>query len=370
MKSYNHLMEKYLSDENYYLSLHEATQSKSKHKRKNKKLKYLREHADEYKEYFLKEAESFVNDTHVPKEINDGIEKKKRIIICPTIREQVIHHMIANVLKPIFMKGMYEHSYGSIPGRGILNGKNRKVKSGQKTVEKWVRNGGKDVKYCVKLDIKKFFDSIPHDVLKKKFATIIHDEQFLNVLYELIDVTDRGVPIGFYTSQWIANWYLTGLDHYIKEVLGVKHYIRLMDDMVIFGKSKKKLHCVKREIEKYLSELNLCIKENWQVFLFDYKKKKGDRRGRFLDYMGLRFYRNRTTLRKSIMLKITRKANRVSRKERKTIYDCRQICSYMSWLKKTDSYGIYRDRIKPCVSERYLKHRISSWQKKKNLIAA
>ena len=85
-----------------------------------------------------------------------------------------------------------------------------------KLIKKWIKHDTKNVKYCLKMDIRKFFDSIPHDIIKAKLAFLIHDKKFLNLLYEIIDVVYNGLPLGFYTSQWFANWYLQDLDHYIK----------------------------------------------------------------------------------------------------------------------------------------------------------
>lgn len=361
MKSYNHLMEQYLSEDNYFLAVQNACRRKGGKKRKQRKIKYIKEHAEELKEYYIEEARNFKNDHHEPKYIYDGIRRKQRIILVPTMREQIIHHMVINVLKPIFMKGMYEHSYGSIPGRGAHMGKQR--------IEKWIRKNPRDVKYVLKMDIKKYFDSIPHSILKRKLAEIIHDEEFLAILYEIIDATgtDRGIPIGFYTSQWFANWYLTELDHFIKEELHAKFYPRYMDDIVIFGSNKRELHRMRKEIEKYLNErLGLQVKENWQIYRFDYIKSDGTRIGRDLDFMGFRFYRDRTILRKSIMYKATRKARRVGRKPRKTIHDCRQMLSYLGWLDCTDTYGMYLKYIKPYVNFGYFKRRESAYQKRIN----
>ena len=339
-------MERYLSEDNYYLAVHNATVHKGGKKRKYRKARYYRDHAEEFKDGILEYAEYFYNAEHDPKLIYDGIRRKQRTIIVPAMEEQIVHHMIVNILKPVFMRSMYAHSYGSIPGRGAHAAKRR--------VEGWIRDGGHSVDYCLKLDIRKYFDSIPHDILKAKLAGLIHDQKFLDVLYEVIEATgtDRGIPIGFYTSQWLANWYLTGLDHYIKEVLRVEHYIRYMDDMVIFGSDKQRLHQMKAEIEGYLEErLGLQLKGNWQVFLFS----TPDGRGRDLDFMGFRFFRGRTTLRKSIMLKATRKARKICGKWRKDIHDCRQMLSYLGWLRCTDTYGMYRKRIKPFVSFRNLR---------------
>ena len=214
MKSYNHLMEQFLSDENYDLAVTNATVHKGGKKRKYRKARYYRDNREKERKRILFYAAHFKNKKHTPKQIYDGIRRKQRFIIVPTMQEQIVHHMIVNVMKPIFMHSMYEHSYGSIPGRG--------AHSAKKQIEKWIRNDPNGVNYCLKLDIKKYFDSIPHDILKKKLARLIHDEAFLSVLNEIVEATgtDRGIPIGFYTSQWIANWYLTELDHYIKEVLG------------------------------------------------------------------------------------------------------------------------------------------------------
>ena len=90
------------------------------------------------------------------------------------------------------------------------------------------------------------------------------------MLYEVITViesADSGLPIGNYTSQWFANFYLQDLDHFIKEKLNVTHYVRYVDDIVILGGNKKVLHQVNLKIEEFLQEKNLTIKKNWQVFL-------------------------------------------------------------------------------------------------------
>lgn len=301
-------------------------------------------------------AEHFHNYYHKPLEIYDGITRKKRTIIVPKYMEQIIHHMVINVLIPIFSHGMYEHSYGSIPNRG--------AHKAMKFIKKWIKHDTKNVKYCLKMDIRKYFDSIPHDILKRKLSVIIHDEKFLYVLYELIDVIDNGIPLGFYTSQWLANWYLQDLDHYIKEKLKAVYYARYMDDMVIFGSNKRELHKIRECISDYLfNELGLYMKNNWQVFRFDYIRK-GKHYGRCLDFMGFKFFRNKIILRRTIMLKASRKAKRISKKNKVTIYDIRQILSYLGWVDCTDTYNMYEKYIKPYVNIRWLKKKMSNYDRK------
>lgn len=370
MKSYSHLFEKYLSEENYYAAVQKATAHKGGKRRKYQRAQYYRNHAAELMPSILDYAEHFYNEKHQPKVIYDGVRRKQRQILVPSMREQVVHHMIVNVMTPIILKPMYEHSYGSIPGRGSTSGKKKgKTRGGKQAVEKFIRGHPRDCKYCLKMDIKKYFDSVPHDKLKEMFARIIHDKQFLRVLNTLADAggSDRGMPIGFYTSQWFANFYLTGLDHYIKEELGAAGYFRYMDDMVVFGSNKRSLHKIREKVAEYLrDELGLELNHKWQIFLFHYVRKDGTEIGRDLDFMGFRFYRNRTILRRTLMLRATRKAKSIARKHGKTVYDCRQMLSYKGWITPTDTYGMYKKRIKPYVSFRNMRRVVSRHQKIEN----
>lgn len=118
MKSYNHLWERFLTPDNYREAVKNATRRQGKNKRKKLRTLYIKEHAEELMPFFLTEAADFHSSQHTPKVIYDGVRRKQRQILVPTEREQVIHHMVINVLQPIFLHGMYEHSYGSIPGRG------------------------------------------------------------------------------------------------------------------------------------------------------------------------------------------------------------------------------------------------------------
>lgn len=331
-------MDKMLTEDNAVISMKNASVGK----RKQKGVKRVINNPEEWIDYYLNYAEHYKNHKHNPVEIYDGICMKKRTIIVPHYDEQVIHHMVINVLQPIFMKSMYEHVYGSIPGRGSHKAR--------KYIEKWIREDPKNCKYCLKMDIKHFFDSIPHGILMYKLSNLIKDKKFLYLLQTIISVQDNGLPLGFYTSQWFANWYLSDLDHFIKEILGAVHYVRYMDDMIIFGSNKKKLHYMRECIETYLEgSLGLELKGNWQVFRFDYIKK-GEHYGRCLDFVGFKFYRDKVVLRKSIMLKMTRKANKISKKERMTLHDAQQMLSYLGWIDCTDTYDMYRKWIKPKIT--------------------
>ena len=217
------------------------------------------------------------------------------------------------------------------------------------------------------MDIRHFFGSIPHHLLLKYIRRYIRDQQFLRLLEEIITTTDIGLPLGFHTSHWLANWYLQGLDHYIKEDLHAVYYMRYMDDMIVFGPNKRKLHKMRKSIGIYLEDvLGLELKGNYQVFNLEYIDKNGNIKGRDLDYMGFRFRHNRVVMRRSIMLRMCRKARRISKKEKPTIHDCKQMMSALSWLKNTDCYGMYTKHIKPYVNFQYMKRRISRYDKRMN----
>lgn len=357
MKSYNNLYQKFLSEENIRL----AIKNVCKHKTKRRRFRELKEHPEKYISWIRHEAMHFHNDKHVPMEIYDGISRKKRTIIVPSFREQIIHHMIVNILKPIFERSFYHHSYGSIPHRGSHLAKKR--------IESYIRKG-KNIKYVLKMDIKKYFDSVPHATIKAKLSKIIKDRQFLGVIYNVIDVTEIGIPLGFYTSQWFANWYLTDLDFFIKQTLHAKAYFRYMDDMVIFSSSKKTLHKIRKAVDNYLHGLGLKLKENYQVYRFIYKEQHNRRYGRDLDFMGFRFFRNRTILRKSIFIKAIRKVRSIWKKIiagiKVTVFDMRQMMSYLGWIDATDTYAVYSINIKPVVNFGDYKKHISKYDRRMN----
>jgi len=357
MKTYKHLYEQLISEDNIYTAIMNAC----KHKLGRKDFRHLHDHPEEYIQWFQEQIENFKNDFHTPIEIYDGVQRKRRIIIVPSLREQVVHHMIVNVLKPIFLKPMYEHSYGSIPGRGAHDAKNH--------IAKFIRNHPNDVTYCFKGDIRKYFNSIPHDILIARLRQIIKDEKFMNVVEEIINVTDVGIPLGFYLSQWIANWYLTEMDHFIKEELKAVAYYRYMDDIVIFDHSKEKLAYIKNCICDQLEKLGLHMKDNWQIFEFhhvEFVDKKYTNKGRFLDFMGFRFYRDKVTLRRSIYKKACRKARRIHRKDRPTLHDARQMMSYKGWFESTNTNKAFNKYVSPYINYNYLSWIISHAERRRN----
>ena len=115
------------------------------------------------------------------------------------------------------------------------------------------------------MDVRKYFNSIDHSILKEMLTTLIKEKSALELFKIIIDSSDRdinrGIPIGNLTSQYFANFYLSGFDHYFKEQYHVKHYIRYMDDILIFLNKNKEVKEIYNNAVNYADEkLNLLLK--------------------------------------------------------------------------------------------------------------
>lgn len=365
MKSYNHLFEIAISDDIILSSLSGASKGKRNRPEVDKIFKNLDKYVKKYRDWLIKGEYTPIK--HNAVEINDGFLLKKRIVIQPYFYpEQWTQHVVVKTLQPIFYKGMYEYSCGSIPGRGVHYGK--------KYIEKFIRKNKAEIKYVLKLDIKHFYQNININILKDKLRKTIHDEKMLKLIFFVLDSNSaelngeefrEGLPIGFYTSQWFANWFLQDFDHFVKEELKAKCYVRYMDDIVIFGRNKKELHKNFERIKDYLASIDLEVKSNYQIFRFDYIDKKGNRRGRPIDFMGFKFYRDKTTIRAKIFLRAIRKARKMGSKKQITWYDSCQLLSYMGWFKATNTYKAFKKYIEPNVKIKLCKKLISNHFKKR-----
>lgn len=348
MKTYKHLYEK-IDKEAVLLAIREASRGGKKKRRKD--AQEALKNPDAYADFILSELPHFKNDKHTPKEIYDGISRKKRTIIVPTFREQVVHHLIVDVLKPFFLQGIYEHAYGSIPKRGAHDAK--------KAIQRWITKDLGSCRYVLKMDIKKYFENIRHDVLKEKLSRQILDKDILRILFEIIDATYSGLPLGFYTSQWLSMWYLMGFDHFIKENCRATHYVRYMDDLVVFDDNKGNLHIIKHRAEEYLDCLGLELNQKTQIFPLE---------SRNLDFMGFRFYHFKITLRRGIYYKMLRKVRKISKEDKPTIFEVRQMLSYLGWIKACDVYKVYETYIKPFIDFGKYKKRISNYDRRTNYV--
>ena len=333
--------------ENIKLAIYNA----SKGKRKRRRVKVILNNIDYYS-WQIKRM--LVNQTFEPtksteKKILDGNNKKTRIIHKPNFYpDQIIHWALMQQIQDVLYKPMYQYSCGSIPKRG--------TGYARKTIRKWLDKDKRNTKYCLKMDVKKYYPSINNKILNQMMIKKMKDKDCL-WLIRTITGDGKGLPIGYYTSQWFSNVYLNDLDHFIKQELKIKYYVRYVDDLVLFGPNKKKLHKAKIAIESKLKEIDLSVKENWQVFRVD---------ARAVDFLGYRFFRNKTILRKRNALRIKRRVNKIKRKGYLNERDAQAVISYWGWIKSSNSYSFYHKNIKPVVTIKQAKKAVSECAKLRN----
>jgi hypothetical protein len=195
--------------------------------------------------------------------------------------------------------------------------------------------------YVLKMDVKQFYPSVDHDILKQLIRRQIKDATLLGVLDEVID-SGPGLPIGNYLSQYFGNLYLSPVDHRVTSRLGFRHYFRYCDDIVVLHHQKKRLHVLKTEIEAELMALRLEVKKNWQVFPLA---------NRGLDFIGYRFWPSHILVRKNTVLRLKMRL----RMRRPTLNEALRVNhsarSFAGWLRYADTVRLRRVVIQPALGE-------------------
>jgi len=244
-------------------------------------------------------------------------EPKERVIFrLPYFPDRIVHHAAMNILEPVFVSSFTADTYSCIKKRGI-HAAAKAVKSALKDAA--------GTQFCLKLDIKKFYPNVDHEILKQLLRRKIKDQDLLWLLDEIIESAD-GLPIGNYLSQYFANFYLTYFDHWIKEELRVKYYFRYADDMVILSNNKAYLHKLLDQIRNYLQEkLKLTVKNNYHIFPVD---------ARGIDFVGYVFRHSHTLLRKSIKQSFARMVARNRNSQ--------SIASYKGWALHCNSKNLIK----------------------------
>ncbi|MCX6788139.1 MAG: reverse transcriptase/maturase family protein [Candidatus Kaiserbacteria bacterium] len=220
-------------------------------------------------------------------------DAKKRHIKAASFRDRVVHHAICSALEPIFERRFIGDSYACRAGKG--------THAALRRLEVWLRRG--DDPYVLSCDISKYFASINHENLMMLIASRVSDSQLVSLCRSVVESTEdapgRGIPIGNLTSQLFANVYLDALDHHAKRVLGIRRYIRYMDDFLIFGKDTASLHETKARIVAFLgSRLGLVLHPK-KANVFPVVVG--------VPFLGYRVFRSHRLLRKSTVMRFARR---------------------------------------------------------------
>lgn len=341
MKRCGNLFNQIISFENLYLA-----------GRKSRKGKRLKDNVIKFEENI--EAELFrLQEELFSKTYSPGIyresaiyERKPRKISAAPYRDRIVHHALCNIIEPIFEKTFIFDSYACRKGRGT-----------HKAVDRFTEFCRKN-KYVLKTDIRKYFPSIDHEILFEKIKRKIKCKDTLWLIKTIIDgsnkqdavinyfegddlfapfVRKKGIPIGNLTSQFFANIYLNDLDHYAKEALGCKYYIRYVDDITVFGNDKKSLWRIKENMEKLLIKDRLKLNA---LKTYVAPVSVG------IDHLGYRVFPAYRLLRKDNSMLFIRKLKRMRQLYEKSLITFEKLnASVQSWLghaKHADSFGLRR----------------------------
>ena len=270
MKTHKNVYQKLCSSENIYLAYLKARKGKSK------KLSIIEFDKDLEKNLELLRKE-LIEMTYKPKSLKKFIvrDPKTRTIHASAFRDRIIHHAIVNILEPIFEKIFIHDSFairknkGTHPAIKRFDYFKRKVSQNGLLLKATQSDGGaynsNSIQgYCLKADIKHYFDNVDHEILISIIKKKIQDGKFMWLIRIILNnfeskIKGKGMPLGNYTSQFFANVYLNELDQFVKNKLKAKYYIRYVDDFIILHRSKKRLEYFKKEIVEYLKTLKLNI---------------------------------------------------------------------------------------------------------------
>lgn len=173
-------------------------------------------------------------------------DPKERVICAASFRERVLHHALINVCEPYFEAYQIRDSYACRKGKGLDAAIAR------------LREFCGSCGWYLKLDVHKYFDTISHEILFHLLCRRFKDKALLCLMEQIIEsyetLPGRGIPIGNLTSQYFANLYLGRLDHYVKETLRIRGYLRYMDDFVLLADSRKELKKYYGKIKEFLKE--------------------------------------------------------------------------------------------------------------------
>ena len=281
---------------------------------------------------------------------------KERILYkLPYYPDRIIQWAIMLKIEPYFQKVFLPFTCASLPQRGIHQA--------SKLLTNYLyRNRNKEL-YCLKIDIKKFYPSIDRSILKKLLRKVFKDKELLQELDNIIDSFDnndiyklnltteekdiycqpnKGVPVGSYLSQYLANFYLAYFDHWLVEECHCSCVIRYMDDLVILSESKNFLRNLTCAIKIYLKEeLKLQIKNTYSIFPIS----EG------IDFVGFRHFSTYKLLRKSSYKNFKKNFIQISKKEEITDKEWCSAISECGWLTWCNSYNFYMKYVFPLAGK-------------------
>lgn len=262
-------------------------------------------------------------------------EPKERIIKATKIVDRQFQHSLCdNLVYGALTKSLIVDSCACLEGRGVDYCLNRITKHMVEYRKQYQADG-----WVLKCDIHKFFDSINHDLAKAAVHKRLHDPDACHYVCQIIDSFegDTGIGLGSQLSQLIANAFLDDLDHFIKEKLHIRHYIRYMDDFVLFYPDKRYLQYCKEQINNWLTEHKLAF--NPKTCIYPFRQGIKMLHWHFTVMPSGKILRRMECTRQSKQRKILRTI--ISKEARGEVPEHTAIKTHMSWLANADRGNTY-----------------------------
>lgn len=253
-------------------------------------------------------------------------DSKKRTIEVAPFRDRVVHHAVVDTIEPDFERAFIFDSYACRKGKGTHAAIRRTRSFARRVSQNFFRPA-----YMIQCDIAKYFNSVDHAILFSLIGKKIKDETILRIISEIIRSKPggRGIPIGNLTSQLFANIYLNELDHFVKNRLGARFYVRYMDDFLLFHESPRVLAAWRAMIQKFLAE---------RLLLTLHRKRSGIQPVERVDFLGYVLFPHRTLLRKSSVRRIVQKMKRGD-------YFPNSVAAWNGYMKHADTF-LLREKLK------------------------
>ncbi len=350
MKRIGNLYEKIISVENLRLADEKA--------RRGKHHTYGVKHHDKNREaniYALYDALLTKTYRTSKYELFKVYEPKERLIYrLPYYPDRIVHHAIMNILEPIWVSVFTHNTFSCVKNRGI--------EGCARSVERHIHKYDGKPLYCLKIDLRKFYPTMPHETIKKAVRWKIKDKDLIWLIDEIIDSVNgtphpvrtgelcngESLPIGNYLSQYLANLVLAPFMHKVNEEwkIDADEYA---DDLTFYDEDSERLHkAFRNQIRPYLENtLGLKVKDNWQIFPL--AKNRLDKHGRALDFVGYKFYREQKLIRKSIKQNFCRTVAKLNKRSPELpLADYKQrVASWLGWAQHSNSKHLLKTIIKP-----------------------
>lgn len=263
--------------------------------------------------------------------------KVRHIAALPFYPDRVVHWAVIQATQHVFIRNFIAQTYAAIPGRGTH------------TAIRDLKRGLRDPRctWCAKFDVRHYFESIDKTALLEKLARRIKDPEVMGLYTEIVKGYDGpGIPIGNLTSQYLANLYLSDIDHYMKETMHAKYYYRYMDDIVILGWNRAWLRRLKTILTGMLADIGLVLNPRWQIFPIA---------PRGVDFVGYRIWSAFSLLRRRTKARLIRKSREIVNALRNgaspTVSMRSCLASYHGILSWCDGTRLHRRYIDPALME-------------------